>query len=184
MVDLLASLETGFNERTDVGAASRLRNQILAIDNFMSNQRNADFSPLNSNPSSISQSLPHTQTLFASNHGLPNHRTEVKSERHAMPSGGDANIDPSLQAATINSKASTISGAMHQTVGGPGSAFGYPANSSNITGMGGMNEMAAVSLAPLSTEGQFQIPPELLEGWPWPFDAPSGAGGGAGFGGY
>lgn len=92
----------------------------------------------------------------------------------------DANIDPSLQAATISPTTGALSGGMYQTVSAPCGAFNYPATSSSMNGMGGMNGAAA------TVDGQFQIPPELLEGWPWPFDASNGGGGGgsASSGGY
>lgn len=194
MADVIASLEAGFNERTHVGAASRLRNQILAIDNFMAEQRKADI--LLSQSSSSSQALPQTQNLILSNYGLPNHRTEVNFEKNATPSVSDANIDPSLQAVPINPTTGALSGAMYQTVSAPGNAFDFPAISSSMNGMSGLNAVAGAqssssmdAMATMNgangfTELQFQIPPELLEGWPWHFDASNGGGGGVGFGGY
>jgi hypothetical protein len=162
MADLLASLEAGFDERTNVGAASRLRNQVIIIDKFMADQRHAE---LHQDP--FSQSIP--------NHGLPKTRsTRNQSMTHQrnipnLSSVSDANIDPSLQStAPPTIKPSTGAGVeeIHQSVGAPG--FDYTTNGA-VNGVGGMNG------APGDEQFQFQIPPELLEGWPWPT--------GAGFGG-
>lgn len=194
MADLLASLEAGFNERTNVGAASRLRNQVVVIDKFMADQRQADF-PLSS-PNSSSQgpqnshSLPHTQSLFAQSipsHGLANTRNSPRHQRNTvnLSSVSDANIDPSLQStalpqgpATINPSTGAMPGGIYQTVEGAGAnAFDYPTSATvpgGVNGMGGINGGAVGD-----DQFQFQIPPELLEGWPWPFDMPSG-----GFGGF
>jgi hypothetical protein len=166
MADLLASLEAGFNERTHVGAASRLRNQVLIIDKFMADQREADF-PLPQDASS--QPIP--------SHCLPNTRNTRNTKRNvsSLSSASDANIDPSLQSTgsptTINPSTGVTSGGVYHTVGAP--AFDYGTNGA-VNNVGGMN-----GGAPGDELFLFQIPPELLEGWPWPFDATGG-----GFGGF
>lgn len=170
MADLLASLETSFNERTNVGAASRLRNQVLIIDKFMADQRQTDnpFAPpttsqTQENISAFSQPIP------------PHHLGRPPGQRNipALSSVSDANIDPSLQSTTppttMNMSIGGAAGVVYQTVGTSGFGFG---ENGTVNGIGRMNGAAE------DEHLQFQIPPELLEGWPWPFDTT-----GVGFGG-
>lgn len=47
----------------------------------------------------------------------------------------------------------------------PTEAYGFVGNTNNISGMTGVGD-----------QFQFQLPPELLEDWPWPFDMTQGFG--------
>jgi hypothetical protein len=130
MASLLSSLETGITR--NVGAASRLRTQIAAIDDYMAMQRQNDYSSLSNNalhPTAIPTS------------GGPD---------------GNSNIDPSLQDPHGNNS--------------------YPpsTNPYNYPGVSAVNSMGMGTAA----DGQFQLPPELLEGWPWPADITQGLSGG------
>lgn len=88
----------------------------------------------------------------------PNHQIASSSSiSSTSSSNNNPNIDPNLQGA------------------GPGSAvYGTLANSNpyDYTGTGGVNINGTVD-----EQFQFQLPPELLEGWPWPFNIVQGFGG-------
>jgi len=130
MATLLSSLETGITR--NVGAASRLRTQIAAIDDYMSMQRQNEISSL-------------------SNNALPPPTIPTS----AGPDGG-SNIDPSLQNSHSNNS--------YQPSTNP---YNYPATSTvNSMGMG------------TAADALFHLPPELLEGWPWPADIAQGLSGG------
>lgn len=129
MADLLASLEAGIT-RT-VGAASRLRNQITAIDNYMGAQRQGEF------PASYPPVIPNSPIL-------------TKQE-------SNPNIDPTLQNAGLPDG---IAG----TGFAPNAYEFAPQNA--VNGLGGAGE----------EQFQFQVPPELLEGFPWNFDTAQGLG--------
>jgi hypothetical protein len=124
MADLLANLEEGMT-RT-VGASSRLRNQITAIDNYMSAQRQGGFS------------APYAPTI----------PTATLSKQQPNP-----NIDPNLQNAEMSD-----------------GATGFPTNPYEFPpGVNGMSGAA-------DEQFQFQVPAELLEGFPWNFDIAQGFG--------
>ena len=129
MADLLASLETGIT-RT-VGAASRLRNQVIAIDNYMGAQRQGEF------PASYPPTMPNPPIL---------------GKQEPNP-----NIDPTLQNAGLPDR---IAG----TGFGPNAYEIVPQNA--VNGLGGVGE----------EQFQFQVPPELLEVFPWNFDVAQGLG--------
>jgi hypothetical protein len=144
MADLLSSLEIGI-ART-VGAASRLRNQIANIDEYMHAQRQAALhfpTPCH---------YPNPSPGFS-------HLAAPSLLRRAVT---DANIDPSLQA------------------GGPEAGGMYQAGASAFDYASGVNGVVAgvQAVNGADEQFQFQIPPELLEGWPWPFDT------GRGFAGF
>jgi hypothetical protein len=67
------------------------------------------------------------------------------------------NIDPSLQNAQANNT--------YQASANPYNYSSGPA----VSGVGGGMSVSAGE--------QFQLPPQLLEGWPWPFDITQGLGG-------
>lgn len=72
------------------------------------------------------------------------------------------NIDPSLQVSTVMPN-------MYQQ---PQSDFSFKGDfTSGVEGMSAGMEQSA------DDQFQFQLPPELLEGWPWPFDMSHGFGG-------
>jgi hypothetical protein len=193
MADLLASLEAGFSERTHIGAAFRLRNQILVIDKFIADQRKINFPLPQPTPSSHrpTQNLSRGQNPFSRpipTHALPNVRNTPNSATHnrsiiaRLSSVNDANIDPALQsvaspsgAATINPTTGPMSGGMYQTGIGPDGTFDYLARS---TVPGDMNGTGGMNVAAVGEQFQFQIPAELLKDWPWPFHVPSGRFGG------
>jgi hypothetical protein len=143
MADLLASLEIGIT-RT-VGAASRLRNQISNIDEYMAAQRQQDFAAVN--PSAA------YPTPNPSSGHFPN-QSFTKQE---MP---NPNIDPELQ----NAVSTTSTTGYQQPNPNP---YDYTNPANGVNGLGG----------PVDEQFQFQLPPELLEGWPWPLDMSQGLGG-------
>jgi hypothetical protein len=158
MANLLASLEAGFNEPTNLGASSRLQNQVCQIDKYMFDQRQAKFRA----QSAFAQPLSH--------HGTSN-----------VPMMRNANIDPVLQATsgTISSSKGALSGpgSIYQAMGAT-NKFDYSTSlrAGSVYISGRMNE------APVVAEGLsvFQIPHELLDGWPGRIDNSTGA---EGFGG-
>jgi hypothetical protein len=131
MADLLASLETGIT-RT-VGAASRLRNQITAIDHYMESQRQAEFAGAPFPPP-----------------GISNPSLQPKQEPNP-------NIDPTLQNTGLPDG---ITG----TGFAPDSYDFTPQNTVNGLGEAGEEQF------------QFQVPPELLERFPWNLDIAHGLG--------
>jgi hypothetical protein len=150
MADLLASLEVGIT-RT-VGATQRLRSQITRIDEYMAAQRQQDqFSYSHSHSHSQSQS--HSQT------GPPG--------PHGPGSSVSDSIDPSLR---VNHDANTnggLGGDQGQQIWQQQTpdSYGYLTGSTAPGDLGAGGE-----------QFQFQLPPELLEGWPWPFDMTQGFG--------
>jgi hypothetical protein len=131
MADLLARLEAGIT-RT-VGAASRLRNQITAIDNYMESQHQAEFTGAPFPPPGISNPSP-------------------QPKREPNP-----NIDPTLQNAGLPD-------------GIAGTAFAP--NSYDFTPQNAVNRLGGAG----EEQFQFQVPPELLEGFPWNLDIAHGLG--------
>lgn len=121
MADLLSSLEIGMTRA--VGAASHIRSQISAIENYMKTQRQLELATLTSNPAYSKQEL---------------------AEEAENP-----NIDPVLQ------EPGDIPGQYQQ-----------PQNDFQFKG----EFPAGLNPSEGDDQFQFQLPPELLEGWPWPFD--------------
>jgi hypothetical protein len=123
MADLLSSLEIGMT-RT-VGAASRIRNQVRIIEDYMDAQRQQELASSASNPAYL--------------------------KHEPLPGATNAPTDPSLQ-----------------TTPGAVGLYQQPANDFDFKGNFPSDGIDGI------TEGQgqfqFQLPPELLEGWPWPFD--------------
>jgi len=128
MADLFGSLEIGTSRIG--GAASRLRNLITNINEYMNSQRQTGF---------ISSS-----TSMLSNDGLLH---------LPVTSVNNVNIDPSLQATA----------GFHQNP----ASFDYTGHVAAVAGIEGMG----------GDQFRFQIPPELLEGWPWPSGLSQGFGG-------
>lgn len=125
MADLLSSLEIGMTRA--VGAASHIRSQISAIENYMKSQRQLELATLDSNSAFSKQEL--------------------------ADDAENPNIDPVLQES-----------------GDIQAQYQQPQNDFHFKGgfAGGLNP----SEGQMGGEQfQFQLPPELLEGWPWPFDS-------------
>lgn len=128
MADLLSSLEVGMTRV--VGAASRIRNQITIIEEYMKTQSQQNLVALASNPQYIKQGLADAE---------------------------NPNIDPVLQT--------------------PGNMTGqYQHSQSDFQFKGDFGNGITPNVEQPADEFQFQLPPELLERWPWPFDMSHGFG--------
>jgi len=155
MADLLDGLEVGISR--NVGAASRIRAQMTSIDEFMAQQRQSDLSlphityPNLLHPPSITNSMNPTATL------PPVTKTEQ-----------NPNIDPSLQNAI--SAPGTNSAIYDTGVNGAGTMEGPPPSLYGYANA--VNGIAGPVHA--SEQGQFQLPQELLDQWPWNVDITQG----------
>jgi hypothetical protein len=72
----------------------------------------------------------------------------------------------------MDASTSVGAGGIYQTTAAPGNAFDFSTGSTvpqSVNSMGGINGAGTGD-----EQLHFQIPPELLEGWPWPFDVNSG----------
>jgi hypothetical protein len=164
MADLLASLEIGIT-RT-VGAASRLRSQITNIDTYMSTQRQQDSHNHHfSGGSTTTYPNPHSLT------GQSHHANNAYSVKTELP---NPNIDPALQ----NSIPTSSTGSIPNGADAFQSPYDYT-NAASNTSAGSVNGVSRMGGQQVTDDGfQFQLPPELLEGWPWNFDFTQGFGGG------
>jgi len=143
MADLLDSLEVGITR--NVGAASRLRNQIATIDAYMTAQRHHD---LVTNGPAYPQGT------------LPNPPLSMNHEPNP-------NIDPNLQ-----NVVPPVTLATSANVSAPAESFG-PHNPFDYSAAGTSNSVNGLA-GPSDDQLQFQIPPELLENFPWPLDMSQG----------
>ncbi|KAH6673631.1 hypothetical protein B0J14DRAFT_52419 [Halenospora varia] len=100
------------------------------------------------------------------NSNLPSNSTpNVTYPPHplSIPAETNPNIDPSLQGPSTSASFAHPMGAYNYTTGGNGNVG---AGMQNVGGQPGADE-----------QFHFQLPPHLLEGWPWPFDIAQGLGG-------
>lgn len=100
------------------------------------------------------------------NSNLPSNSTpNVTYPPHplSIPAETNPNIDPSLQGPSTSANFAHPMGAYNYTTGGNGNVG---AGMQNVGGQPGADE-----------QFHFQLPPHLLEGWPWPFDIAQGLGG-------
>jgi hypothetical protein len=155
MADLLDGLEVGISR--NVGAASRIRAQITSIDEFMAQQRQSDLS------------LPHvTYPTLHHPPSIPNTLNPTTALPSITKLEQNPNIDPSLQnAISAPGTGSPIYGPGANgagTMGGPPpNLYGY---ASAVNGIAGPVHA--------SEQGQFQLPQELLDQWPWNVDITQG----------
>jgi hypothetical protein len=161
MADLLASLEVGMTR--NVGATQRLRDHIGRIDEYMAQQRQQESMYYQPHPNGNAQQ-PHGQPPMPSD---PSIDPSLQGQRGDDPSSQQPHGLPSDQWQPSHGQGQP------QPQDGGVPQFGYLPSNGVGDPLGGVN--GAVSLAP---DGgfQFQLPPELLEGWPWPFDISQGFG--------
>jgi hypothetical protein len=107
-----------------------------------------------------------TQRLRSQVERIDEYMATQRQQEFAMPPPGQGssisnNVEPSLRsnAAGIHQEQHSPSQAQ------PTETYGFVGNANNMSGMAGGGD-----------QFQFQLPPELLEDWPWPFDMTQGFG--------
>jgi hypothetical protein len=106
-----------------------------------------------------------TQRLRSQVEWIDEYMATQRQQEFAFPPPGQGasssnNVEPSLRsnAAGIHQEQQHSSWQAQPT-----EAYGFVGNTNNMGGMGGSGG-----------QFQFQLPPELLEDWPWPFDMTQG----------
>ena len=146
MADLLGRLEEGVTR--SIGAASRLRNQITNIDTYMSTQRQQDAS---------SHSIFHPTTTTS----YPTPQSQVPQNTYNVSQHQNPNIDPTLQSGNSSNSSELNNGIPLYS-----NAYAYSNADVNAGSVNGMTSIGSTDQG----GSQFQVPAELLEGWPWVHD--------------
>lgn len=146
MADLLASLEISMTRTS--GATQRLRSQVTRIDEYMAEQERQNFAQPPSAPPSCVPSMPHSNLR---EHVDMFQEREQQSRRGVQQVGYDF---PS------NSQGTVHLGDRQDYV-----QIQMPTETYNFEGM-----PSGIGLDETSQQLQFQLPPELLDDWPWLLD--------------
>ncbi|KFY57810.1 hypothetical protein V496_06357 [Pseudogymnoascus sp. VKM F-4515 (FW-2607)] len=146
MADLLASLEISMTRTS--GATQRLRSQVTRIDEYMAEQERQNFAQPPSAPPSCVPSMPHSNLR---EHVDMFQEREQQSRRGVQQVGYDF---PS------NSQGTVHLGDRQDYV-----QIQMPTETYNFEGM-----PSGIGLDETSQHLQFQLPPELLDDWPWLLD--------------